>query len=193
MRLKKKDKTMKKMMIAMVAVALATVANAASVTWGSGTIYLANGDKAGKSAVTGYLFLVDAATYATYSSMTDGKALSDAIYSAYGKDIATADASKSTTAKGIANIADPTAYSNGSTAYGVILYVEGDNYMGNFATYTFESDLDGEVGALSTTIGGDIAGGTNATAWSTAAVPEPTSGLLLLLGMAGLALRRKSA
>lgn len=29
--------------------------------------------------------------------------------------------------------------------------------------------------------------------WSAAAVPEPTSGLLMLLGMAGLALRRKRA
>ena len=31
----------------------------------------------------------------------------------------------------------------------------------------------------------------NAANWTTAAVPEPTSGLLLLLGVAGLALRRK--
>ena len=32
------------------------------------------------------------------------------------------------------------------------------------------------------------------TAWTqTGAIPEPTSGLLLLLGMAGLALRRKQA
>lgn len=31
------------------------------------------------------------------------------------------------------------------------------------------------------------------TQWSTAAVPEPTSGLLMLLGMAGLALRRRRA
>lgn len=31
------------------------------------------------------------------------------------------------------------------------------------------------------------------TSWSTASVPEPTSGLLMLLGMAGLALRRRRA
>lgn len=33
----------------------------------------------------------------------------------------------------------------------------------------------------------------SADSWSTASVPEPTSGLLLLLGMAGLALKRKRA
>ena len=32
-----------------------------------------------------------------------------------------------------------------------------------------------------------------ATGWASASVPEPTSGLLMLLGMAGLALRRKRA
>ena len=31
------------------------------------------------------------------------------------------------------------------------------------------------------------------TAWQTTAVPEPTSGLLMLLGIAGLALRRRRA
>ena len=32
-----------------------------------------------------------------------------------------------------------------------------------------------------------------ASNWQTAAVPEPTSGLLMLVGLAGLALRRKRA
>jgi hypothetical protein len=31
------------------------------------------------------------------------------------------------------------------------------------------------------------------TAWTAVTVPEPTSGLLLLLGVAGLALKRKRA
>ena len=33
----------------------------------------------------------------------------------------------------------------------------------------------------------------NAANWSAVAAPEPTSGILLLLGMAGLALKRKRA
>ena len=41
---------------------------------------------------------------------------------------------------------------------------------------------------------GDLALSTEgASSWSTAAVPEPTSGLLMLVGLAGLALRRRRA
>ena len=65
--------------------------------------------------------------------------------------------------------------------------------MGNVATYTLTSDLNATVGDLSNIIGGNVAGGSTATAWSTAAVPEPTSGLLMLLSLAGLALKRKRA
>lgn len=65
--------------------------------------------------------------------------------------------------------------------------------MGNVATYMLTSDLDTTIDNLALTIGGDVGGGSTATAWSTAAVPEPTSGLLLILGMAGLALKRKRA
>ena len=41
---------------------------------------------------------------------------------------------------------------------------------------------------------GDLAFSTEGpSSWSTAAVPEPTSGLLMLVGLAGLALRRRRA
>ena len=184
---------MKKLMILAAAVVATVAANAAAITWGSGTVYMADSTKAGKDAVTAYLFLIDATTYSTLAANTTGAAMSDAVYAAYGSSLGSAKANKATTAKGIANVADPTVYANGDTAYAAILYVEGDNYMGNVATYTLTSDLDATVGSLSVVLGGDVGGGSTATAWSTAAVPEPTSGLLMLLGMAGLALKRKRA
>ena len=184
---------MKKIMIAAMAVFAAVAANAAALKWGSGTVELAGGGTAGKNEVTGYLFLISSDTYNTLAANTTGKALSDAVYAAYGSSLASATASKATNAKGVANISDPSTYANGNTAYAALLFVEGDNYMGNVATYTLTSDLDTTIDNLALTIGGDVGGGSTATAWSTAAVPEPTSGLLMLLGMAGLVLRRRRA
>lgn len=179
---------MKKLMILAAVVVASIMANAATLKWGSGTITLANSSTAGKDAVTAYLFLIDSTTYNTLAANTTGKAMSDAVYASYGSSLASADASKSTNAKGVATITDPNAYGNGSTAYAALLYIEGDNYMGNVATYTFTSDLDYTMSDLTLSLGG---AGTTPTAWSTAAVPEPTSGLLMLLGMASLALRRR--
>ena len=184
---------MKKLMILAAAVVATVAANAAAITWGSGTVTLADSSKAGKDAVTGYLFLIDATTYSTLAANTTGTAMSDAVYAAYGSSLGSAAANKATTAKGIANITDPTTYANGDTAYAAILYIDGDNYIGNVATYTLTSDLNATVGDLANILGGNVGSSTTATAWSTAAVPEPTSGLLLLLGMAGLALKRKRA
>lgn len=48
---------MKKLMILAAAVVATVAANAAAITWGSGTVYLSDGTtKAGKDAVTAYLF-----------------------------------------------------------------------------------------------------------------------------------------
>ena len=66
--------------------------------------------------------------------------------------------------------------------------------------YTFNSSISdpqviklGAAQATGTTMVGfaNMASATAASNW--AAVPEPTSGLLVLLGMAGLALRRRRA
>ena len=64
--------------------------------------------------------------------------------------------------------------------------------MGNVGTVTWGGVGTPGLDNLSVTKLGE-GSGAGATAWATAAVPEPTSGLLLLLGMAGLALRRRRA
>ncbi len=186
---------MKKLMIALAVAAMAVYANAAAVTWKSGTVLDPTGATANKS-VTAYLWVVDSATYDTLAANTTGAAMSDAVYAAYGSKTGDAYTSGTTTKKGVADLMDDSkAYGAGDTAYGVILYTYGTGddlqYMGNVGKVTFESALDAESGYMSTFLLGDTT--KNAPAWSTAAVPEPTSGLLMLLGMAGLALRRRRA
>lgn len=63
---------------------------------------------------------------------------------------------------------------------------------GKGADWTITSDAI--VGSANWAGTGDISFMTaGPSQWSTAAVPEPTSGLLMLLGLAGLALKRKRA
>ncbi len=186
---------MKKLMIALATVAMAVAANAASVIWQSGGVLDPNGDVANKT-VTAYLWVIDATTYDTLAANTTGAAMSDAVYAAYGSKTGDAYATKTTSKKGVADLTDDSkSYGAGDTAYGVLLYTYGSGddlqYMGNVGKVTLESAMDMSSSNMSQFLLGDTTKG--APAWSTAAVPEPTSGLLMLLGMAGLALRRRRA
>ena len=185
---------MKKLIVALAAVGMAVAANAAAVTWQSGTILDPNGDVANKS-VTAYLWVIDATTYDTLAANATGAAMSDAVYAAYGTKTGDAYATTTTTKKGAANLLDDSKeYAAGNSAYAAILYTYGSGddlqFMGNVGKVTFESAMNVESAGMSLNLLGTSS---TPTAWSTAAVPEPTSGLLLLLGMAGLALKRKRA
>ena len=185
---------MKKLIMACAVIATAMFANAAAVSWKSGTIALPDSSTAGKNDVTAYLFLVNQSTYNTYAAAASATALSDAVWANYGgASITGYDATKSSTAKGAANLDSGGDYAADTTLYGVVLYtttVGTDTYyMGNVASVTVEGTMDAEVTDLAVSLGYT----SGSTAWSTAAVPEPTSGLLMLLGLAGLALKRKRA
>ena len=114
---------MKKLMIAAMVAFAAVAANAATLKWGSGTIQMPGGGDASKNDVTGYLFLIDVATYTGLAENKTGASLSDAVYAKYGDSLLSADASKATSNRGVANISDPTAYENGNTAYAAILFI----------------------------------------------------------------------
>ena len=69
-----------------------------------------------------------------------------------------------------------------------------DDYAGNYTVMTAQGSQE-VVDPSGPTYGVNVVQFDNieSGSWQTATVPEPTSGLLLLLGMAGLALRRKQA
>ena len=73
------------------------------------------------------------------------------------------------------------------TTYEMNIYADGSTTSGTM--FTLGSDLDNTSRSTFTWASGTYGG----SSWTAQSVPEPTSGLLLLLGVAGLALRRKRA
>ena len=192
---------MKKLMV-MAAVAMAAVVSqAATVSWGSDVITEPGGSVANKT-VTGYLFVLTADQYNTLNSAyaagtaaSAGENMNAAVWAAYGDKLASADATGTTNKSGKRTLVDPSDYAADKTAYAAIIYTYGSGddlyYMGNIGSAYVEAAFDVDKSYMGTNLFGDTTAA--ATAWTAAAVPEPTSGLLLLLGMAGLALKRKRA
>lgn len=198
--LKQKGKKMKKIIMLAGAIAIASVVNAASYTWGfsNGEIKAADGNYFGEGAytdATAYLFL------GTITKTTDGKL-----------DVTSATLITSGTMNGAplynwgndssSLLSSDLINEKGGQVYSLLLLDSGS--IADFAKY------EGKYILSSGTSVGESIPGTDTTTyyanlmdskaygagdWSTyaGAIPEPTSGLLLLVGVAGLALRRRKA
>lgn len=179
----------------MAVLGIAIGAHAAAANWAAtaSNIYDGKGDSAARYAGTAYLF--DAAIYnqaALFESFAEGS------------DVKTGAIKSMTVANGAISAANG-AFEYGEQGGGSYSYffaiIDGDNM---YLSKTIELTANGT--ATTKTVGfGSQAPATGASSKSlptngfigtgqwAAAVPEPTSGLLLLLGMAGLALKRKRA
>lgn len=101
--------------------------------------------------------------------------------------------------KALQNYTAPVSYANAKAAVTAnefaVLFYHDDEGEGHNSFRVFRINLDGSYTAASIVVtGGSMSGKTN---WATnvadgpGPVPEPTSAMLMLLGVAGLALRRK--
>ena len=171
---------MKKLMIIAAAVLCGTFAHAAAINW-----QITNAT----AAQTGYSVYMVAAISDAWTSGADVAADAAALGSG----------TSGTIAKSGRNYMIPstTAAGDGITASSSLYLVLVKSSDAKDYTYVSMGDVSGSVyeppaapsGNFSMTSAALLAG----TSGNFAAVPEPTSGLLMLLGVAGLALRRRRA
>ena len=164
---------MKKLIIAACAIALAMVSQAAAVSWSATSIKDIDGNTAKNKS---------------------GWQIVCTIYDSTGANVIASDTATTTSSIGKASgTIDGTATGTSYMAQLVATDDKGNTISSEKASFT--TDGAAEYGPINFSTGAGFATSgakiNYASGW--VAAPEPTSGLLLLLGVAGLALKRKRA
>ena len=189
---------MKKLMIAAVAAVFGIAANAASVQWNVSN----NGatDKGGTTLASGStIYFVLASQESTVVDALKAGTLSDSTTGVLGTQTTTNTRGKTGTATVTGKGLTLTPEGKGvSTDFKILVVdtttVSGETWYklsGVLSANTYDESAEVPVPTTATFTSTQWAGG---TAWTQAqAAPEPTSAMLMLLGFAGLALRRRRA
>ena len=195
---------MKKLMVAVAAVGMAVCAEAASVAWGG---YVANDGRVDETAQAGTVFnliYIGANNYASqlnevnYDTATGlvGTGTGTGFAALVGQtllDTHVLTAAEATNFDFIDTFAraDAEGGVNGNWLMTMYDATSPDTFW--VGQYTVEGAGDSTGTASIADTSWSIGYGAHGTVTSSAAIPEPTSGLLMLLGVAGLALRRRRA
>ncbi len=182
---------MKKIIVFIMAVGAVALANAAAVDWSASAVLdpVKTAENNKNTAASGWLgYLIMASDLDTITADLANGNTDSLIASAVG-------ASKTSSSKGAFQTGTATGdVAAGSQNFYMIVLNAGsaDAATSYYVSQMVTKDVDASLDTL-ITFGSQTANTKDASNWKTMGVPEPTSAMLMLVGLAGLALRRKRA
>lgn len=186
---------MKKLMFMLAVVAMAVGTQAASVNWTCSDVYA--GNTSDSISGVAYFLTTDMLAYSDAQALV-GKGV-DVIKAALGSAYSYLGSGGKFTVKGGNAVANATlGLTDGASYTGYLMIfdtatVTDSSHFYLTSTKNFDT-MSGADDSTKVSWGSQYSNTTVAGNWaSVGPVPEPTSGLLMLIGMAGLALRRKRA